>query len=493
MNLLEGKIQLKRATMGKNKTKIIKIDGNPFTYKDILKKYDAQWSKAFKQKDAYWFWWANKEPEQTIIDNKIKPAFAEVREKHKDFIQEIDEIIAAISEESPSDREEIKLSKEEEKDIKKKLQSFKEMLLNIEEDEEFKDVMKKVIDIKAVQGQTYSMGNILLIFLQNRNAGLVNSRETWFRYYNREVKPNAKPIFILRPRKDGGTTFKKSDKKKEELKAEFYKKIGKRPGDKLTPSEGIRLKELIRDVIQTNKFKFVPAYSVADTVQIEGTEDHVKKAAEAKKSVKWFEEEMISDEVRPVYTGLINYAEANDLNIELVDDLGGARGVSMSGKIQILKNEGNDVGLTKTLAHEITHELLHQSYLKQKGNSAGKYHIGGKLNLSMQTIEQQAELSAWMFMYAFGFDVKTTSLNYTVMWGGNKENMVQVFNTVSDVVNHLVDEVNKQIKSINEGTHTHGTHISPEDIANLTGFGKEFDELEAKQDLKERVKKKLKL
>ena len=96
-------------------------------------------------------------------------------------------------------------------------------------------------------------------------------------------------------------------------------------------------------------------------------------------------------------------------------------------------------------------------------------------------------------MYAFGFDVKTTSLNYTVMWGGNKDNMVQVFNTVSNVVNHLVDEVNKQIKSLNEGSHSHGTHLSPEDIADLTGFGKEFDELEAKQDLKERVKKKLKL
>lgn len=486
MNLLEGKIQLKRATVGKNKTKIIKIDGDSFPYKDIFKKYGANWDKFGKS----WFWWANKEDEQTIIDNKIKPAIAEIREKHKDFIQEIDEIIAAISEESPSSQEEMGITKEEENDVKKKLQSFKEMLLNIEEDEEFKDVMKKVIDIKAAQGQRFSMGNAILIFIQNRNAGMVNSKTNWFKYYNREVKPNAKPLMVWAPQ---GSKFKQSDKKKEELKAKFYKEIGKKPGDKLTPAEGIKLKELTRDTVYASRFKLVPVYSVADTKQIEGTEDYVKKAAEAKKSVKWFEEEMISDEVRPVYTGLINYAEANDLNIELVDDLGGARGVSMSGKIQILKNEGNDVGLTKTLAHEITHELLHQSYLKQKGGSAGKYHIGGKLELSIQTIEQQAELSAWMFMYAFGFDVKTTSLNYTVMWGGNKENMVQVFNTVSNVVNHLVDEVNKQIKSINEGTHTHGTHLSPEDIADLTGFGKEFDELEAKQDLKERVKKKLKL
>tara|TARA_B100000927_G_scaffold51349_2_gene38186 strand:+ start:750 stop:2210 length:1461 start_codon:yes stop_codon:yes gene_type:complete len=486
MNLLEGKIQLKRATVGKNNTKIIKIDGDSFPYKDIFKKHGAFWNKFGK----YWYWWANREDEKTIIDNKIKPAIAEVREKHKDFIQEIDEIISAISAESPSDKEEVGISKSEETDIKKKLQSFKEMLLNIGEDEEFKDVMKKVIDIKAAQGQKFSFGNAILIFIQNKNAGMVNSKTNWFKFYNREVKPTAKTLLVWAPQ---GSKFKQSDKKKSELKSMFYKKINKKPGDKLTPGEGIKLKELTRDTVYATRFKLVPVYSVSDTIQKEGTEDFIKKAEDARKNVKWFEDNMISDKVRPVYTGLIKYAEANDLKIEIVDDLGGARGVSMSGRIKILKNEGNDVGLTKTLAHEITHELLHQSYLKQKGKSAGKYHIGGKFELTTETVEQQAELSAWMFMYAFGFDVKTTSLNYTVMWGGNKENMLQVFNTVSKVVNHLVDEVNKQIKSLNEAGNAKGKHISAEKIADLTGFGKDFDELESKQDLQERLKKKINL
>lgn len=217
MNLLEGKIQLKRATVGKNKTKIIKIDGDSFPYKDIFKKYGANWDKFGKA----WFWWANKEDEQTIIDNKIKPAIAEIREKHKDFIQEIDEIIAAISEESPSSQEEVGITKEEENDVKKKLQDFKEMLLNIGEDEEFKDVMKKVIDIKAAQGQRFSMGNAILIFIQNRNAGMVNSKTNWFKYYNREVNPNAKPLMVWAPQ---GSKFKQSDKKKENLKQSFINK-----------------------------------------------------------------------------------------------------------------------------------------------------------------------------------------------------------------------------------------------------------------------------
>ena len=258
------------------------------------------------------------------------------------------------------------------------------------------------------------------------------------------------------------------------------KKIKKKSGDKLTPAEGIKLKELTRDSVFAIKFKLVPVYSEKDTVQIEGTEDFVKKAKDAQKDVKWFEENAISDEVRPVYTGLIDFAEGEGIEVALVDDLGGARGVSKSGKIDILKNEGNDVGLTKTLAHEIIHELLHQKYLKGKGGKSGKFNIGRGLDTG--AIEQQAELSAWMFMHAFGFDVKTTSLNYTVMWGGDKDNMIKVFGAVSSVVNYLIDQVNAKISAINEGTHTKGSHISPEQIADLVGLGKEFDEVKNGSD-----------
>ena len=172
---------------------------------------------------------------------------------------------------------------------------------------------------------------------------------------------------------------------------------------------------------------------------------------------------------------MIDFAEGEGIEVALVDDLGGARGVSKSGKIDILKNEGNDVGLTKTLAHEIIHELLHQKYLKGKGGKSGKFNIGRDVDTG--AIEQQAELSAWMFMHAFGFDVKTTSLNYTVMWGGDKDNMIKVFGTVSSVVNYLIDQVNTKISAINEGTNTKGSHVSPEQIADLVGLGKEFDEV----------------
>jgi hypothetical protein len=47
------------------------------------------------------------------------------------------------------------------------------------------------------------------------------------------------------------------------------------------------------------------------------------------------------------------------------------------------------------------------------------------------------------------------------------------------------------------GSHTHGKHISPEEIANLIGVGSEYDELKKSdsdtsvEELKERILKKL--
>jgi hypothetical protein len=187
----------------------------------------------------------------------------------------------------------------------------------------------------------------------------------------------------------------------------------------------------------------------------------------------------------------MEFCDEKGIKTELIDDLDGARGSSGSGIIKLLKNEGNDVGLTKTLAHEITHELLHQKYLSNKGDESSKFYIGR--GITLQTVEQQAELSAWMFMYAFGFDVKTTSLNYTIMWGGNKENMVRVFDTVSGVVNYLIDYVNKKITTLDEsmGNPSHGNHVSPDEIANLLGVEKDYKEIIQKQQIKESLRKKL--
>ena len=513
MKLFEGDIKIYRSELGKGKKPILKIKGDYIPYLSILKKFKADYSLKWGQKEKYWFWWASKEKEEKkreeqndfIIKNKIRPALEKIKETHEDFIQEIDDIINAIEDEGEAPPQDvIKISSEEKNNIKEKLEEFREMLVNIEDDEDFKNIMKQIIAIKSAQGQTFTLGNSLLILIQNKNAGIVNSMSNWFKFYKREVK-NKNPLLIFAPTK--GAKIKKSKEDKEKIVNKYYKEINKTPGDNLTPNEGIKLEELKRDLIIGARYDLVPVYSEHDTVQMPGTEDFIKKAKEAQKDVKWYDDDASSEDVTPVYNGLIEYAEKKGIKVDFADDLGGSRGVSKSGSIEILKNDGKNVGLTKTLAHEIAHELLHQEYLKNKGDEAGKFFIGrGSDRSDKGPLEQQAEISAWIFMHAFGFDVKTTSLNYTVMWGGNKDNMVKVFQTVSTAVNSLIDGVSKNIKANKKlkegdgGSISNPSKTSPEEIAKLLGVSSEFNKLKNDseqsseddiQELHERIVRKL--
>ena len=475
-----------------------------FQNKAILSKYGAKWNGPNK----VWFWFVDKQNPQITLD-KIKAALNDLNyavtsstasttsgsPEAQKLLIDIDKVIAAISTENPTEKPtetpiksvEIGISPQNEDQIKTKLENFKKMLVNIEDDEQFKETMKHIIDFKSAQGYQFSLLNALLILMQNKNATIVNSKSNWESKYNRTVNPNANPLIIWAPQ---GPSFTLPKEKIEAAKIAFYAKIGKQEGQKLTPNEIFQLERITKNKIQASKFKLVPVYDAADTTQIEGTEDYIKKSQDVSKDIQTSAMGTLSEEVRPIYTALVDFAKENNIDFDTAEDLGGAKGLSAGGKIRILKNKGNDIGLTKTLAHEITHELLHQKYLSQKGGEASKFHIG---QMSRDVVEQQAELSAWMFMYAFGFDLKTTSLNYTIMWGGNKENMVQVFDTVSKVVNYLIDNVNKRLKkpvAETQGNFKHGNLISPDEIARLLGVEKDYDKL-THQELYESIRKKI--
>ena len=169
--------------------------------------------------------------------------------------------------------------------------------------------------------------------------------------------------------------------------------------------------------------------------------------------------------------------------------------MSSSGMIQLLKNEGNDVGLTKTLAHEIAHELLHQNYVKSKNSKYAQYFIGK--SEGRDAVEQQAELTAWMVLGAFNFDMKTTSLNYAALWGADKDAMIRVFDTVSSVVSMLVDYISRknktnantavpqnntnaavpQVAPQNEALDNTARRVTPMDVARFVGVEREYQDV----------------
>lgn len=483
--LKEVEIQMVKSQMGDYP--IARLKGRiPYEIgKRMMDTYNMKYNKI----DKFFYWWLDKNDPAKSIEKNIRPALAYLNSIKEtiDLTFEIEDLIAALDGPTEAIEKETGLSAQEQEDVKTKLELFKKKLVNISDDEDFKETMGNLIKFKAAQGYTFSLINSMLIKIQRPNARIVNSKQNWLDKYNRTVDPKAKPLMVWVPK---GKNQTKSKEQKEKETNEFIKTVGKSSYDELTPNEKIKLDTKIRGKMFASNFQFGKVYDVADTVQIEGKEDYVTGALDALDNVKWFEEGMLDDAVRPIYQSLLKFCADTGISVDFSDDLGGARGVSKNGKITLLTNEGNDVGTTKTFAHEIAHELLHQTYVKMTGKI--DFYVGRDKSDNNQTVEQQAEISAWMFMYAFGFDVKTTSLNYTLIWGGNPTNMVTVFETVSKMVNYLIDYVNSNMGAFKTdmketmGSATHGNHITPEEIANRLGISKEYnmvkDKLEHKDD-----------
>jgi hypothetical protein len=139
--ILENKIELFKSTLGSGNKPIIKIKGSfPGNEYSILTSYGAQYSKQYKQKENYIFWWVNNDNYQEVIDKKIKPALAELKKSQNvpvdEIEKEIDQILTSMDTEGPSANPDLGVSADEEKNIKDKLQAFKERLVNIENDEQ---------------------------------------------------------------------------------------------------------------------------------------------------------------------------------------------------------------------------------------------------------------------------------------------------------------------------------------------------------------------
>ncbi len=347
--------------------------------------------------------------------------------------------------------------------------------------------MQILTAFKNAQGHQYSFTNTILIWIQNPDARMVKSEINWAKF-NRTIVDKTKRMIVRSPARNALQKYSKEQE--QEIIKKFVQSVNKRSYDELSAGEKERLSVILRGRMVRREFEFTPVYDVSNTAQMEGKENLIGDI-EKKSEIKWFEDNMLSDEVRPIYTALMKFSEENGIEVNLEDDLGGARGSSRGGKIRLLRNEGNDVGITKTLAHEISHELLHQNYLKNRNSKYAQYFVGKQEGRNL--VEQQAELSAWMVMASYGFDLKTTSLNYVAIWGADKEAMIRVFDTVTGVVNMLLDYINghlNQSVSETEGIPANvrpARHVTPMDVANTLGVSGEYKQVlnQAKTGLNE--------
>jgi hypothetical protein len=460
---------------------ILYLKGNYKSLHDadnLGKTFGAKWDS----NATMWYWWVDKNDYQATIDNKIKPLINRINQFYK-YSLVLDDLKNQLDDYVPSEsKNEVVATAEEADEVKKRITDFKDNLLSIENNEEFKASLASIIDFKAAQGYPYSLSNVMLIKAQRPNATIVNARRDWESAYNRTVNEGAKPIFIWKPAKKsyGGNS--------KQVEKDFLASVGKSSKSELNPNELMRLKKdtLTAQGSSGGGFILVGHYDVSDTTQKPGTEDYIEKAkaASTKMNIDADNSNIVSDEVKPIYNGLVAYAESLNIGIN--------NPAPNRPNITVPNNAGNDARITKLLAKSILSEILHKSYLKDKGGFVSKLNVGAK---SPQSVAQQSEVASWMFMYAFGIDFKTTQIDIEAIFGNEKESMAIVLDTVSKAVNHLVDFVNVNISDnakLTEDNESlpHGKHISPMDIAKVLGIQNMLKNNDT-QSLQERLLKKV--
>lgn len=455
------------------------IDGdtseNVYPYRQELAKRGAKWNAA----DRCWYIALPEEPQrrQEFIDTKVKPIIEYLKSVEKNGTQDIDSelqgIIAKIDEliqkiddaKVEGGTEEVNTTMDP-TDIKQRLQNFKEELLASFKDEGWKEKMLPIIKFRKAQGVKFSLLNSILIMMQDPEATMVKSRGNWAKA-NKEVKDNAPVIYGWRP---NGTLLFPTAKDRQLAKEDWLRKNRK---NEATLSVGER-EQLNRFIFQLDEskpvfFTLAPIwYDVRFTKQMDGTEDLI---GSNDIDIEWFDGKTPENEktIR-LYDAMIQVIQDSNITLTYGDSesLGTARGVSKSGEITVLKDSPKDVGSVSTLIHEFSHELLHQRYLSQNDKTGlGDFFIG--TSEGRGKVEQQAEISAWIVMRNFGFNMKAAR-NYVGCWGGNDENCVKVFDTVANVATYIIQALEGALhKGVNEQRFIVENVITGEDIAALLG------------------------
>ena len=451
-----------------------KLSENSYEYKDQIKKYGAKWSGIGK----YWYFEVSSDPQQRAqeIETKVKPCveFLKSVEKKPNNLNaqgQMDKIISMIDELIGAARtagaekvvDEVDTSFDP-KELERRLEFFKEELIASFQNGTWKEKMAPIIKFRQAQGPSFSFDNAILIQIQDPQSTMVKSKSNWLAA-NKNVKAGAPALWIRVP------LGKKNVTDKKQGTIDWLQKYGKTQQGNLTQEqidqivasltvgEKEKLKKYLNSV-DAFGFKLIPGvYDVRFTEQIEGKEDLIG-SQEGIEDIAWYDG--VSDETERsahLYDAVVKAIEKSTVKVSYTTDaeLDGARGVSVGGEIKVLQGIPKSPGAVSTLVHEFSHELLHQNYLK-RNDDLSKFFVGKQEGRAI--VEQQAEISAWIVMRNFGYDMKT-AVNYAGIWGADDKSCVKVFNTVAAVAKYIIQNVDKEMSNVNESVLSE---------INLTGF-----------------------
>jgi hypothetical protein len=462
-------ITVKSTTDRYGQKRIFVVSDNPnpkeagnetFKTKDVFKKFGAAWDKDEK----HWFW-----------NDRFKSA-DEIAKLANDAVKAANQLLGADT----SGRKEISKFDDVETLVKAKefLETVKGTyefvksksgkvtldLVNsyIDELAESLDDQKLLNDIadfnRAAKAYildtgrySYSFFNTFMIWLQaTKGAKEFGSAPYWLgRGY--EPKPDARKILILKPGGTGSlannvaTIIKKYPKSPQEYASENpnFKIVDPKnpiPKEKYSAFWNWALKKGYVAMKSTSQFKEVPIYDDLNVQPIPGVEQ-----INAPEPPKWYnDDDTEDDKSRIMIEALKAFSNDNGINIKQSDDLGGARGVSKGGHIELLTNSVG-AGLLSTFVHELAHEILHQPANRNLAN--GKLFIGREF--SSEEKELHAEAVAYTVMKTYEFPIEH-SINYLALWKQNKDKVKKFQKVIRETSMYIIQQIEKYAPSIED-------------------------------------------
>lgn len=288
--------------------------------------------------------------------------------------------------------------KDSKKDILQgKIQSYIDKLANATDEAAASEEIKRYLDFFSTFYQ-YSFQNKILIYIQNPKATRVASFNNW-KKKGRAVKKGAKGMAIFVPIFPKGKNPKYDDIDDSERSSPVFFKVGY-------------------------------VFDIADT-------EATSEKGEVPDEPEWWGDNTPNETADQLFDLIRQAAEAEGIDITSDEALGGEKGYSKGGHINITSNvEG--VGKVSTLAHEYAHELMHWK-------DRSKFYIGDEYARDKALKELQAESVSYVVLKHYGLPVQHHT-KYLALWKANSEKVKSNIEVISKSAHHIITQIDKAAK-----------------------------------------------
>ena len=338
--------------------------------KDIAKEHGFKWNKTMK----LWYTSENNFEDVKKLANALKTC--------KESFESLDEIYDMVKNGDEPSEQEVKVATQNgakltrKDEVLQQIESFYEGLDDDLDQNQYWEISKEYMDFvlrfKNRFNKTYSVNNLILIFIQNPRASVVGTFNDW-KNEGRRVKKGESGIMIYK-----GVPIKEKDEN----------------GDVRLDDEGNEIKRMA--------FSPMFVFDITQTERSDGQEDPAPSKND------WQPSNDPNDKAREISDILIEVIKSDGIKLSFDPSRHGEGGFSANNKINIT-SDTQGARLLSVLVHEYAHELLHWE--------KGPFTAGKRSELTSETKEIQAEGIAYAIMKYYGFDV-TANKTYLQNWRG---------------------------------------------------------------------------